>query len=42
MRVDLRRCAQACMPELSLRGLERFTEIAEQRRMSVPEGMPRD
>src|SRR5271168_3643732 len=42
MRVDLRCCAQTRVPELGLRSLERFTEVAEQRCMRVPEAMPRD
>ena len=38
--IDLRGCAQSCMPELGLCSLERFAEIAEQRRVRVAEAMP--
>jgi len=42
MRVDLRGGAQTRVPELGLRSLERFAEVAEQRCMRVPEAVPRN
>jgi hypothetical protein len=42
MRVDLGGRRIIKKKKLSLSDLERFTEIAEQCRVSVPEAMPRD